>query len=117
MASWSKQTAVPGAADSLIPLARAVELIATEIYRDNRARSRSDVLDDLAYALSVVSPMFVIDSPPRKLREPELAGGRFRNGGTEMHFSDGRSSLREIAVTTDAIAKVIRVLKDSQLDR
>lgn len=114
------QTATPGETESLIPLARAVEIIAAEIYEGDRGASlvpRSELLDALAYTLSVLSPMFVFESPPRQLREAELAGARFRDGGTEMYFSDGRPPTRNVAVTPDGIAKVIRILKDRPLER
>ena len=61
------QTATPGETESLIPLARAVEIIAAEIYEGDRGASpvpRSELLDALAYTLSVLSPMFVFESPP-----------------------------------------------------
>jgi hypothetical protein len=110
-------SAAPAEAGSLIPLARAVEVIAAEIYGNGRSPSlvsRDELCDALACTLSALSPMFVLDSQPlRQLSEEEIGNARFRNGGTEMYFCDGRPPMREIAVTADGMAKVIGVLKDS----
>ena len=73
------QTATPGETESLIPLARAVEIIAAEIYEGDRGASpvpRSELLDALAYTLSVLSPMLVFESPPPAATRSGACGRR-----------------------------------------
>ena len=65
-------------------------------------------MDALACALAALAPMLLLGSmPPRRLSEEDLVHARFRAGGTEMYFSDGRPPTRELAVTARSIADVI----------
>lgn len=109
----------PDQAHSLVPLVRALEMIADQVYparRDSRPMARTDLLDGLACTVSALVPLFVADGQTsRQLSEAELDKALFRMGGAEMYFTDGRSPMHRLAVTPDGIAKVIRILKGTAL--
>ena len=100
----------------MIPLPRALEIIAGHIYADGQNAIpvvRTDFFDGLASTLSVLAPLFVLESATsaRRLSEEELDKALFRKGGTEMYFADGRAPISNLAVTADGVAKVLRILK------
>jgi hypothetical protein len=97
---------------SLVPLARALEIIARRIYpATTRALPAPEAFDGIAAIMSALVPMFSIDGArAQRLDDSTLERARFRKAGTEMYFSDGRAPIANLAVTPDAIARVIRVL-------
>jgi hypothetical protein len=110
------QTApLPGAKvrESLIPLRRAVELIAAAVYPSRGGGA----FDGVAAAVSALIPVFVTeDGVARRLNEQELHKAFLRNGGAEIYFSDGRAPIHNLAVTRDGVARVIRVLQGALQD-
>jgi hypothetical protein len=78
--------------ESTLSLGRAVELID-------------------AATVSALVPMLVIENGvARDLSERELHTALFRDGGQEMHFADGRPPIATLAISRDAIARVLRIL-------
>ena len=106
------------ARESLVPLDRAVELIADAVYRaGTRPLPDLALFDGLANTVSALVPMFVVDGGgAQQLSEAELDRALFRKGGAEMYFADGRAPVVNLAVTSDAIAQVVRILKGSATD-
>jgi hypothetical protein len=47
----------------------------------------------------------------RALSRSEIEGGKFRDGGREIFFSDGREPIHDLAVTRTALNAAIEVLK------
>jgi hypothetical protein len=104
--------------DTLIALPRALEMLAAQIYGEGNdvvPRVRTDLFDGLASTLSVLAPMFVLESATsaRRLSDADLHKALFRKGGSEMYFVDGRAPIDNLAVTAEGMAKVLRVLKGS----
>jgi len=104
----------------MIPLPRALEIIAEHIYADGKnavPMVRTDLFDGLANTLSVLTPMFVLESATsaRCLSEEELDKALFRKGGSEMYFVDGRAPIRNLGVTAEGVAKALRILKGAAL--
>jgi hypothetical protein len=105
--------------DPLVPLARALEIIALQVYQENAGapgQTSTELFDGLACTVSALVPIFVLDAhAPRQLSERELGKAMFRKRGAEMYFVDGRAPLGNLAVTAEGIAKVIRILKGNSL--
>ena len=101
----------------MVELGRAVVLIAEQVYAgDSLTTPRARLFDSLAGTVSALVPLFSTDGgAPRQLAERELESALFRNGGSEMYFPDGRAPVTHLAVTSDGIARVIRILKGSSL--
>lgn len=47
----------------------------------------------------------------RALSRSDIEGGKFRDGGREIFFSDGREPIRDLAVTRTALKAAIELLK------
>src|SRR5205814_1604985 len=89
--------------DSLIPLSRAVELIAGQVYQAaSRPLLSPDALNGLAGTVSALIPIFILDGGRvRRLSEVELDKALFRKSGSEMYFPDGRAPIANLAVTSE----------------
>lgn len=91
---------------SFVPLARAVELIAARLPRatcDPQA---------LACTVSALVPVYLLEgTTPRQVREAELRGAIFWRHGAEIRFADGRPPIAGVVVTTEAIARVVAILR------
>jgi hypothetical protein len=99
-------------ATRLIPLARALEIIAARIPQQVSDAS----LDGLASTVSALVPLFVIDAgEARRLGDEELHKAIFRAQGTELHYVDGRPSIGNLAVTPEGAARVVQVLQGAEL--
>ena len=104
--------------EDLVELGRAGQLIAEQVYAAGAERpfSEADIFDSLAGTISALVPVFVISSgQPRQLDDGELRNALFRQHGSEMYFSDGRAPVTDLLVTTEGIARVIRILKGSAI--
>ena len=75
---------------------------------------RTELFDALACTVSALVPIFVVDSQAaRPLSEEVVDSSLFRKGGSEMYFVDGRPPIYDLAVTPEAVSKVIGILKGS----
>ena len=106
-------------AGALIPLTRALELIAAQVY-DGRpaygAALRTELFDALAGTVCALLPVFVTDGQAlRQLSDDELDKGLFRKGGAEMYFSDGRPPIQDLSVAPQGIATIVRILTGTPL--
>lgn len=81
----------------MVELGRAVALISEQVYaRDSLTMANARLFDSLAGTVCALVALF-------------------RNGGSEMYFPDGRAPVTHLAVTTEGIARVIRILKGSSI--
>jgi hypothetical protein len=95
---------------SLVPLGRAVEMIAARL-----PRGRCD-LQALACTVSALVPLYTLEGTTlREVREAELQGAIFRRNGTEIRFADGRPPITTLAVTGDAIVRVVEILQGAAI--
>jgi len=92
-------------------------MIAAQIYQEHGASirpRRTELFDALACTVSALVPIFVVDSQAaRPLSEEVVDSSLFRKGGSEMYFVDGRPPIYDLAVTPEAVSKVIGILKGS----
>jgi hypothetical protein len=107
--------------DTMVPLARALELISEGVHAHGPTGLpvlSTELFDGLACTVSVLAPMFVLDSRdgPRRLSEEVLAKALFRKNGTEIYFVDGRAPIGNLAVTAEGIANVVRILRGAEPD-
>lgn len=93
-----------------IPLSRALQIIAAQV-----PAVRHDT-NALACTVSALVPLFTLEGgQTRPLREAELRGALFMAAGDSVTFADGRAPIAGLAVTSDAVARVIRVLDGAAL--
>jgi hypothetical protein len=107
-----------GLAHELVPLGLATRLISARAYGAD-ARMSLHRLTGIAHTMAALVPIYACDSDEhefRRLTDEELLSGFFRKDGGELHFSDGRAPVRNLAATHDAIAEVVRLLA-SAVDR
>ncbi len=107
----------PDNGGALIPLVRALDVIAGQICDTASVPViRTELFDGLACTVSALVPLFILDGPAlRQLADKELDNALFRKGGAEMYFVDGRPPIHDLVVTPEGIAKVIGILKGSSL--
>lgn len=67
-----------------------------------------------AEALSRLIALYALSEDRQEIRaiaRSDMDGGTFRDGGREIFFSDGRETIRELAVTRTGLQAAIEVLK------
>jgi hypothetical protein len=72
------------------------------------------VLNLYAQALSRLATIYVLSDDPklvRSLSPGDLEGGKFRDGGREVVFSDGRTKISRLAVRLKELHPAIEALK------
>jgi hypothetical protein len=100
----------------LIPFFLAVEHVFRRVYTDRTlipASPSKAHLDGLAYAIAGVASVLVYDARDgrtRPLTEEEINRGLFRGGGETLHFLDGRTPLRNLALRAMDIDAIVKVL-------
>lgn len=93
-----------------IPLPRALEIIATQL---PLAKVDPPLL---ACTVSALVPVYAVGGgTPRALRESDLRGAVFANSGGAISFADGRRTIDNLAMTSDDITRVIRILQGATL--
>jgi hypothetical protein len=103
------------------PVSLPTRIIAAAIYPGDRGLppvARLELFDALAHTLSALAPMFVLDSsPPHPISDEALACARFRSGGTEMYFRDGRPPVLTESVHRFAQALTIQISQSVMCNR
>ena len=96
----------------LVPLSIAAKRIFSVVYaKDVLSPERAT---GLAYAISVLVPVYVHETADRKLRRispSEFADGVLRDGGDTLAFIDGRTSLLGLAVSELSVEHVVTFLR------
>ncbi len=105
-------------AHDLVPLDLAAAMIFRKVYEERMmvgVKSRDGAhIDGIAYTIAAMCPIYVYEADGRavrKLSEQEVSRGLFRNGARELHFIDGRPSVRNLAVSTGTIEAVLSALQ------
>ena len=102
-------------AHALVPMSLAVTLVRAKSQRLRPSAASSD-LDSIATFIAATVPIYEYSDdpsvPPRMLLDC-LSGGLFRNGGRELHFLDGRSTITLVAVQAEDVARVIAMLNQA----
>jgi hypothetical protein len=105
-------------AHDLVPLDLAAAMIFRRVYEEQMlvgVASRDGAhIDGIAYTIAAMCPIYVYEADGRAVRqlsEQEVARGLFRNGARELHFIDGRPSVRNLAVATASIEAVLKALQ------
>jgi hypothetical protein len=97
-------------ANELVPLQVATRTISMRVYRRDGSPSR---LTGIAHAIAALAPLYSHSSDGSEIRRipnDEVLSGFFRKGGAELHFTDGRPPIANIAATNYAIELVISIL-------
>jgi len=71
-------------------------------------------VESLAQALSRLATIYVLSDDPKQVRSlspGDLEGGKFRDGGREVVFSDGRTKISRLAVRLKELHPAIEALK------
>lgn len=112
--SLTERIHVADIANDLVPLGIATRSISAQVYRTNGDRDR---LLAIAHTLAALAALYTHNhdgSEIRRLTEEELLSGMFRKDGAELHFTDGRPAVTNIAATHDAIQEVAGILASSE---
>jgi hypothetical protein len=106
---------------SLIPLEVAVKAVYEQIYGEFPREANElaeEELNAIASAMVARVPIYEYDSDPditaRPLIQADLAGVSFGRGGKHIIFPNGRVARVAFGVSVDAIAEVVRVLKQQK---
>ena len=97
-------------AHELIPLGVATLMINLKLYGQNANPGR---LTDVARTIGALAPLYTYNSDGseiRRLSDEELLSGFFRKAGGELHFTDGRAPIANIAVSNSDIQLVTGML-------
>lgn len=97
-------------ADQLVPLGIATRLISVKVYQRDVDAGR---LIAIAHTLAALAPLYTHNSDGsevRRLTDEELLSGVFQRDGAELHFTDGRPPVKNIAATHHAIEQVTGIL-------
>lgn len=97
-------------ADELIPLGVAALMINLKIFDQDGSHGR---LNDVARTIGALAPLYTYNSDGsevRRLSDEEVLSGHFRKDGNELHFTDGRAPIANIAVTNSGIQLVTGIL-------
>jgi hypothetical protein len=102
--------------DTLTPLSVATRAVQAAVYPDSTlAVSR---LSSIAHVMAALIPMYSYDpkkrDEPRLLDGEELLSGYFCGRFQQLHFRDGRTPIRNVAVKSADIPQVIAVLGHQQ---
>lgn len=99
-------------AHELVPLPLATRLVSARAYGSD-ARIAPSRLLGIAHAMAALIPLYGRAADKQELRRlipEELLVGHFRKDGAELHFSDGRAPLCDIAATHHDMEEVVRLL-------
>jgi hypothetical protein len=110
--STAESSNAASVAHELVPLGLATRLISARAYGGN-ADTSLQRLTGIAHTMAALVPLYVRRSDGsgvRRLTEEELRSGFFRKDGGELHFTDGRRPVQDLAVTHAAIEEVARLL-------
>ena len=97
-------------AHKLVPLGLATQLISSKVHKRDGPSTR---LTGIAHTIAALAPLYTHNgdgSEIRRLTDQELLSGRFRKDGAELHFTDGRPPIINIAATEKAIEDVAGIL-------
>jgi hypothetical protein len=97
-------------AHELVPLGLATRLIYHKVYLGNASPSR---LIGIAHTVAALAPLYTHNrdgSDIRLLTDAQLLSGFFRKDGAELHFTDGRPPIVNIAVRHQVIELVAGIL-------
>ena len=93
-----------------VPLSRALHIIAGQT-PGTRCHTQA-----LAGTVSALVTLYALTGgSARPLREAELHGAVFVDGGDSVSFVDGRPPIGDLAVASDAVERVARVLQGATL--
>jgi hypothetical protein len=101
---------------NLLPLGLACELVLAKVYADRLSGlNKEEILDSIASTIATVAPIYEYSpkapAATRKLTTAELADGRFRGGGRQLSYPDGRQPRTSLAVSVKDIETVVERLK------
>ena len=97
-------------AHELVPLGLATRTIYAKVYQGVGSPGR---LIGLAHTVAALAPLYTHNSDGsdiRLLTDAELLSGFFRKDGAELHFTDGRPPIVNIAATHRTIELVAGIL-------
>lgn len=101
--------------DDLVPLNAAAASAYLALGADGTRVPLADgVLDVVAIALAACMPLYgarATEEPLRRLSDAEMAGGKFVQGATRLHFPSGQAAFIRLAVTPQDLAQGIERLK------
>jgi len=102
--------------DTLTPLSVATRAVHAAVYPElDIAISR---LSSIAHVMAALIPMYSYDpkkaDEPRLLDAEELLRGCFRGRPLQLHFRDGRTAIRNIAVKSADVPQVIALLSQHE---
>jgi len=95
---------------ALIALSRALDIIAKQV--------PLETFDPpiLACTVSALVPLYAVEGAhARPLCETDLRGALFTHSGGAVSFRDGRPTIENLAVASDTVGRVIRVLQGATL--
>jgi hypothetical protein len=99
-------------AGEFVPLGLATRLISARAYGADAA-AMLHRLTGIAHTMAALIPLYVHatdGSRLRRLTDRELHAGFFRKDGGELHFTDGRPPIKNIAARHQDIEQVVRLL-------
>lgn len=97
-----------------IALPSAAERAYLALAEDACAPLQEGVLDVVAIALAACMPIYgarEADEPLNRLSDADMAGGRFVQGASRLHFPGGAKALVRLAVKTAELEEGIERLK------
>ena len=99
-------------AHELVPLSLATRLVSARAYGSD-ALDAAPRLVGIAHAMAALIPLYGRAGEEHELRRltaEELLSGVFQKDGEELHFSDGRPTVRDIAATHHGIEEAVGAL-------
>jgi hypothetical protein len=101
--------------DALIPLSLATRAVHAAVYP--HAAGEISRLLGIAHVMAALIPMYSYkpgdEHALQRLTSQELLSGFFRHNSHELHFTDGRAAVVDIAVENVAVVAIIDVLRNA----
>ena len=101
--------------DALMPLSLATRAVHAAVYP--HAALETSRLLGIAHVMAALIPMYAYHPSDgqelRRVTAEELLRGFFRQDSHELHFTDGRAAVVDVAVESAAVTEVIAMLRDA----